>query len=140
MVRVWQDGACLAGGALGTGTTGLQHRLCHTFGGSFNTPHAETHAILLPHSVAFNATAAPEGSRKLADAMGVNDAAVGLFELAKTVGAPVALKDIGMAYADLDKAARIATETPIDNPRPVSADDVRALLENAFHGRIPTTV
>lgn len=133
-------GACLAGGSLGTGTTSLHHRLCHTFGGTFNTPHAETHTILLPHCVAYNATATPDGTRRLAEAMGVEDAAVGIFELAKTLGAPTALKDIGIREVDLDKAAAIATESPVNNPEPVTTLRVRGLLENAFHGNLPRPV
>ena len=133
-------GACLAGGALGTGTTGLHHRLCHTFGGTFNTPHAETHTILLPHSVAYNAAATPAGAGKIADAMGVDDAATGIFELAKTIGVPTALKDIGVKRTDLDEAAAVATETPVNNPEPVTKERVRALLENAYHGRAPQPV
>lgn len=133
-------GACLAGGSLGTGTTSLHHRLCHTFGGTFNTPHAETHTILLPHCVAYNASATSEGTAKLADAMGVENAAMGIFELAKTVGAPTALKDIGIQEQDLDKAAQIATESPVNNPEPVTTERVRKLLENAFHGHPPSAI
>lgn len=131
-------GACLAGGSLGTGTTSLHHRLCHTFGGTFNTPHAETHTILLPHCVAYNAAATADGTRKLAEAMGVEDAAIGLFELAKAVGAPTALKDIGIQESDLDKAAAIATETPVNNPEPVTTARITKLLENAYHGHTPS--
>lgn len=131
-------GACLAGGSLGTGVTSLHHRLCHTFGGSFNTPHAETHTILLPHCVAYNASSTAEGTRELAEAMGVEDPALGLFELAKEVGAPTALKEIGIKEGDLDQAAAIATETPVNNPEPVTTARVRQLLDNAFHGRPPT--
>lgn len=130
-------GACLAGGSLGTGTTSLHHRLCHTFGGTFNTPHAETHTILLPHCVAYNAEATAEGTRKLAEAMGVDNAAVGIFKLAKTLGAPTALKDIGILEADLDKAAAAATETPVNNPEPVTQERVRALLQRAWAGDEP---
>lgn len=130
-------GACLAGGSLGTGTTSLHHRLCHTFGGTFNTPHAETHTILLPHCVAYNAAATAEGTRRLAEAMGVEDAALGIFELAKTVGAPTALKDIGIQEADLDKAAAVATETPVKNPEPVTKERIRALLQRAWAGEAP---
>lgn len=130
-------GACLAGGSLGTGTTSLHHRLCHTFGGSFNTPHAETHTILLPHCVAYNAGATAEGMRKLADAMGVEDAALGIFELAQTVGAPTALKEIGIKESDLDKATAVATETPVNNPEPVIPERVRALLQRAWAGESP---
>ena len=130
-------GACLAGGSLGTGTTSLHHRLCHTFGGIFNTPHAETHTILLPHCVAYNAAATVTGTQKLADAMGVENAAVGIFELAKTLGAPTALRDIGIREIDLDKAAAVATETPVNNPEPVTKERVRELLQRAWAGEIP---
>jgi len=135
-----QYGACLAGATLGTGTTGLHHRLCHTFGGTFNTPHAETHTILLPHSVAYNAAAARIGTARVAEAMGVQDAARGIFDLAGTVGAPRALKDIGVKESDLDVAVAIATATPLSNPEPVTATRIRALLENAFHGHPPGAV
>ena len=53
------------------------------------------------------------------------------------VGAKVALKDIGMREADLDRAADLATQNPFYNPAPVTRDGVRALLDNAFHGRRP---
>ena len=130
-------GACLAAAALGTGTTGLHHRLCHTFGGTFNTPHAETHTILLPHSVAYNASARPEATRRIAEALGVGDAATGLFELAGNLGAPTALKDIGIEEADLDEAAAVALEKPVNNPEPVTRERIRALLDNAWRGHPP---
>ena len=38
----------------------LHHKLCHTLGGTFDLPHAETHAVVLPHAIAYNAPAAPE--------------------------------------------------------------------------------
>lgn len=132
-------GASMAGAALGTGTTGLHHRLCHTFGGTFGMPHAETHAILLPHSVAFNAHAASKGTRRVASAMGVNDAALGIYELSKALGAPQALRDIGVAETDLDNAADVTCEAPIDNPETVTRPKVRTLLQNAYLGLPPDT-
>ena len=133
-------GASLAGAALGTGATGLHHRLCHTFGGTFNTPHAETHTVLLPHSVAYNAGARPEATRRIAGALGVSDAAIGLYDLAGNLGAPIALKDIGVRETDLDEAAAVTVEKPVNNPEPVTRERVRALLENAFHGHPPARV
>ena len=133
-------GACLAGASLGTGVTSLHHRLCHTFGGTFNTPHAETHTILLPHSVAYNAKATAEGTAKLADALGVENVAIGLMDLAKAVGAPTSLQEIGIAETDLDKAAEVATENPLNNPEPVTRERIRALLGNAYHGYTPAGV
>ena len=133
-------GACLAGGSLGTGTTSLHHRLCHAFGGLLNSPHAETHAILLPHCVAYNAAAAAEGTRKVAEAMKVPDAAIGIYELASVVAAPTALQHIGIDYNDLDKIVALVMEAPPENPEPVTKIRLRALLEYAYHGREPQSI
>jgi alcohol dehydrogenase class IV len=130
-------GACLAGAALGTGTAGLHHRLCHTLGGSFNTPHAETHAILLPHTVAHNAMAVAAQTRRVAEAIGVADAAQGIYELARKLGAKVALEDVGFRPADLERAVDITLEQPFPNPAPVTRAGLLRLLTNACHGRPP---
>ena len=41
-------GAWLGGISLGAVGMALHHKLCHTLGGTFNLPHAETHTIILP--------------------------------------------------------------------------------------------
>ena len=46
-------GAWLCGTVLGGVGMSVHHKLCHTLGGMLDLPHADTHAILLPHSVAF---------------------------------------------------------------------------------------
>lgn len=110
----WLGGACL--GAVGMA---IHHKLCHTLGGTFNLPHAEMHTIVLPHSVAYNRTAAPEAMAKIARALGAEDAAKGLYDLAKSLGVPVALSEIGMPEEGLEKAATLATQNPYFNPRPI---------------------
>lgn len=130
-------GACLAGAALGSGSTGLHHRLCHALGGAFNTPHAETHAILLPHSVACSAQVAPDAARRIAQALGAAAPAKGLYDLARTLGRVAALKDLGVRPTDLDEVAALAMEKPLNTPEPLSREQVRALLENAYQGRAP---
>jgi maleylacetate reductase len=47
------------------------------------------------------------------------------------------LKDIGMPADGLDRAARLATEHPYDNPRPIEYAGVRQLIEHAYHGTRP---
>ncbi len=130
-------GAWLAGAALGAVSMGLHHKLCHTLGGSFNLPHAEVHTVILPHATAYNRAAVPEVMRIIAAGLGAKDAAQGLYDLAKSIGAPLALKDIGMPEDGLDRAAQLATENPYYNPRPVEYEAVRKLLEDAYHGRRP---
>ena len=130
-------GAWLCGTVLGNVGMALHHKLCHTLGGSFNLPHAETHTIVLPHALAYNAAAAPEAMRVIAEALNGASAAQAVFDLAKTNGAPVALKDIGMREADLDKACDIAIRNQYPNPRPLERHALRQLLQDAFEGRRP---
>jgi maleylacetate reductase len=130
-------GAWLAGASLGAVSMGLHHKLCHVLGGSFNLPHAQTHAIILSHVINFNREAASEAIGQLATALGVSDAARGIFDLTVSLGVPTALRDIGMREQDLDWAAEIAVLTPYANPAPVTQAGVRRLLDDAFYGRFP---
>jgi maleylacetate reductase len=132
-----QYGAWLAGTVLGNVGMAIHHKLCHTLGGTFNLPHAETHTIVLPHAMEFNRDAAPEAMRTAAEALGGRDAAQAAYDLAERLGTPLALKDIGMPADGLDRAATLATENPYYNPRPVEYSGVRQLLENAFWGKRP---
>jgi alcohol dehydrogenase class IV len=133
-------GAWLAGIALGSVGMALHHKLCHTLGGSFNLPHAEVHTIVLPHAAAYNAAAAPDAMVRVARALGAGDAAGALYDLAVSLGAKTALRDIGMREDDLDKAAEIATRNPYYNPRRVDQAAIRTLLDDAYHGRRPRSV
>jgi maleylacetate reductase len=130
-------GACLAGLVLGSVGMSLHHKLCHTLGGSFNTPHAETHAIMIPYVTAYNIGAAPDAKARLAAALGTTEVAAALQRLATQVGAPRTLQELGLKYEDLDRAADIATRTPYFNPRPVTRDSIRRLLEDAWQGVLP---
>ena len=130
-------GAWLCGSALGSVAMALHHKLCHVLGGTFGLPHAETHAIILPHATAFNASAAPAAMATIARALGVASAAGGLHRLALSLGAPTALRDIGMPESGLDEAADIAVANPYPNPRPLDRAGIRQLLDDAFFGRPP---
>lgn len=132
-------GAWLCGACLGSVGMSLHHKLCHTLGGSFDLPHAETHTIVLPHAVAYNAGAAPEAMSRIARALGSDDAAGGLHDLARAVGAPLALADIGLQESDIDRATQIATSNPYWNPREIEAEGIHRLLSDAFAGRRPTS-
>ncbi|SAL60890.1 iron-containing alcohol dehydrogenase [Caballeronia terrestris] len=131
-------GAWLCGAVLGSVGMALHHKLCHTLGGTFNLPHAETHTIVLPHALAYNRDAAPQAMKRIARALGTTDAAQGAFDLARNNGAPTALKDIGFKENDIDIALDIALKNPYWNPRPLERAPLRALLEAAYEGRAPT--
>jgi len=42
-----------------------------------------------------------------------------------------------MKESDLDPAADIAVQNPYYNPRAITRDGIRVLLQNAFEGRRP---
>ena len=130
-------GAWLAGAALGAVGMSLHHKLCHVLGGTFNLPHADTHTIVLPHAVAFNAPAAPEAMVRVAGALGAEEAATGLATLARGLGAPTALRDIGMPEDGIEEAADIATRNPYANPRAVERTAIRDLIKRAWAGEAP---
>ena len=116
----------------------LHHKLCHVLGGAFGLPHAETHTVILPHAAAYNASAAPAALDRVARALGAHGAAGALFDLAAMNGAPTSLRQIGMSQSDLDKAADAALQSAYWNPRPIERDPIRALLDDAYHGRRPS--
>jgi maleylacetate reductase len=130
-------GAWLCGAVLGAVGTALHHKLCHVLGGTWNLPHAETHTVILPHAMAYNYAAARAAMQAAERALDVPQAAQGIYDLMKSLGAPLALKDIGMPETGLDRAAELATQQPYFNPRPVERAGIRALLDAAFHGRRP---
>lgn len=130
-------GAWLAGVALGSAGMALHHKLCHVLGGSFNLPHAETHAIVLPHATRHNRDAAPEAMARIARALGASDAPQGLYDLQATLGVKMALRDIGMPKEGVERAARLACASPYPNPCPVDYESVCALLLAAYEGRQP---
>lgn len=137
-------GAWLCGTVLGNVGMALHHKLCHTLGGSFNLPHAEVHTVVLPHAIAFNASAVPEALARIGRALGLagsTSAAAALFDLARDNGAPVSLREIGMQASDLDRAADMAVSNPYANPREITAaarPAIRQLLQDAFDGVRPT--
>lgn len=133
-----QYGACLAGMVLGTVGMALHHKLAHVLGGSFRLPHAALHAVLLPHVAQFNATAAAEAMTPVARALHADHGPQALYDLAVTLKAPTALKDIGMREQDLDRAADVATSSVSFNPRPFNRREIRLLLQAAYDGGATT--
>lgn len=127
-------GAWLCGTVLGQVGMALHHKLCHVLGGSFNLPHAETHAVMLPYTIAFNAPAVGNLLDPLRELFGSQDIGRGLAGFADNVGAPRRLSSLGMRETDLELAADIALSAPYWNPRPLIRDEILGLLRRAWAG------
>lgn len=133
-------GAWLCGICLGTTTMSLHHKLCHALGGSFNLPHAETHTILLPHTVAYNTPAIPEPTKDLLEVLpdADGDSIKGLNLLLDRLGVKRALKEYGMKEDDIEKAAAITMKHPYANPRKVELEKIQELIRRAWAGEPAT--
>ena len=118
---------------------GLHHKLCHALGGAFNLPHAQTHAVILPHATAYTAAAAPEAMRSIAYAISAKNAPQGLFDLIRTIGAGTSLRDLGMPESGIDHAADLTVANAYWHPRPIEREAVRALIARAWAGDPPRT-
>ena len=135
--RALLEGAWLAGTCLGTVGMGLNHKLCHTLGGSFGLPHSPTHTVVLPHAMAYNSTAVPETMSRIAAALGALDAPQAVFDLITSAGGPTNLAELGFTEAHVDRCVDLATAKSYPNPAPVTADGIRTLLHSAIQGSRP---
>lgn len=133
-------GAWLAGSAFATAGSGLHHKICHALGGAFDLPHAETHAIVLPHVTDFNLAALPDLERTVSERLAAAGVAAQgvtaqLAELVRRVGAPTALASVGLDRDDLDRAVELAfAKVPAENPRPMVREEMAALIAAALDG------
>ncbi len=130
-------GAWLAGAALAVAGNGIHHQVCHVLGGAFGLDHGGMNAVILPHAVRFVTPAVPVEMARVAAALGAEDAAIGCYRLARRVGAPASLAELGMAEADLDRAAELCAGHVAERPRPAGIEDLRALLGAAHAGQPP---
>jgi len=129
-------GAWLCGTCLGAVGMSIHHKLCHALGGAFDLPHAETHTVILPHALAYNAPAVSQALDKLTPVLG-DDPAHALFQLARQIGAAPSLRALGMPDGRIDEVVDQIFAHPYWNPRPLERSAVRTLIERAYIGAPP---
>ncbi len=129
------EGAALAGRCLMNAGAGVHHGLAQLLGGRTGISHGLANALLLPHAMRFNAVAVPNELARIGAALGDPDDPAGAVErLVARLGLPERLSDAGVEEADLDAVARLSQSSAVvrANPRPVTEDDARMILEAAF--------
>lgn len=131
-------GAYLAAVSFASAGSGMHHKLCHVLGGTFNLPHAQTHATVLPYVLAFNATDAPEAGKRIAAAFGSTTALGGRQNLRTKLDDPRALDDYGFTADGIAEAVEISLPAiPANNPRKVTAENLTELFQAALTGEDP---
>jgi alcohol dehydrogenase class IV len=129
------EGAALGGRCLQNGRMGIHHGLSQLVGGRTGIPHGLANAIILPHAIRYNAAAVPEAVARIGNAIGAaGDPAAALTELVRGMGLPIQLSECGVTEDDLDAVARLSQSNfgVQSNPRPVSEQDAREVLQAAF--------
>jgi maleylacetate reductase len=124
-------GACHGGAALAGAGLGLAHALAQALGGRYGAPHGALNALCLPPALRFNAPVAGDALARLAAALETDDAAARAEELAR-LGGFRRLRDLGIPPDAPEAVAEavVARAGARANPRPVTPDDVVALLRS----------
>lgn len=134
-------GAYLAAVSFASAGSAMHHKICHVLGGTFDLPHAPTHATVLPYVLAFNMSHAPEAADRIAAAFGSSTALEGLQQLRRVLDAPQRLSDLGFTAEGIPEAVEIALAAiPADNPRLVTQENLSELLTAALNGDDPHTL
>lgn len=133
----------VAGMAFSNVGLGLVHGMAHPLGALFDIPHGVANAVLLPTVMEFNMPCCIAKYRRIAEAMGVDTAAMNddeaaqaacdaVKQLSQTVGIPATLTELGITENDIPALTAQALEdvcTP-GNPRPVTDEDVTGIYRS----------
>jgi maleylacetate reductase len=127
------EGAMHAGAALGGSMLALGHAMAQALGGRYGLPHGAMNALALPAALRFNSEVAPEAVRRFGEALGTDDPAGRVEELAK-LGGFERLRDFGVPEEDLPEIALATIERAgaKANPRQASAQEVEELLNKIY--------
>lgn len=130
------SGAYLAALSFASAGSGLHHKICHVLGGLLDLPHAQTHAVVLPHVVRFNTPYLPASETDLRALWGGEDAASGLEALCERLGVPHALSELGMDSADIERVADavLVAAQGVRNPAPLTKESLVGLISDAWRG------
>jgi alcohol dehydrogenase len=125
--------SCQAGMAISWAMLGCCHALAHACGGWREVPHGVANAILLPHCLEYNRPVAETRWWTLADAMGA-DPVKGVAALARRIGLPTRLSEVGVTESDLEPLAEsaILDGSIYTNPREATLEELAEILRAAY--------
>jgi maleylacetate reductase len=127
------EGAMHAGMALGGSMLALGHAMAQALGGRYGLPHGAMNALALPAALRFNAEVARAEVARFGEALGADDPASRVEELAR-LGGFERLRDFGVPQEELGDiaAATVQRAGAKANPRAASAAEVEQLLRSIW--------
>ncbi len=142
-------GACLAGQAFANAPVAAVHALAYPLGGHFHIPHGLSNALVLVHVMNFNlshsANLYAELAPSISDSINLDGSNVQIAQalidfiagLIKQLQLPVTLAALGIQESDIDtlaKDAMLQTRLLVNNPKPVTLEDVKQIYRQAHEG------
>jgi alcohol dehydrogenase len=132
--------------SLGNVGGGINTATAHHVGGIFDVPHGDANAIMLPHSMRFNAEASADRQALIAQAMGIDTAGMSdhsaamaaadaVEDLRNSLGLPGRLRDVGVPEEGLEliAAATLQDRSLATNPTPVTdAGPIMSVLRSSW--------
>jgi alcohol dehydrogenase class IV len=138
-------GSLYGGLCLGPVNTAAVHALAYPLGGRFHIAHGVSNALLLPHVMRFNFSAAPERFAEIATALGrprqssahaqAEHGVQWLSQLSRDCGVPQTLSELNIPSAAIPSLARSAmqvTRLLQNNLRPLAETDAIDIYEAAY--------
>jgi len=127
------EGGMHSGMALGSSMLALGHAIAQALGGRYGLPHGAMNALALPAALRFNAEVAPDAVRRFGEALGTDDPAARVEELAR-LGGLERLRDFGVPKEELADVAEAAAGRAGNqaNPRPATPSEIHALLRSIY--------
>lgn len=127
------EGAMHAGAALAGAGLGLGHAMAQALGGRYGLPHGGLNAVCMPPALRFNEPVAGGEIARFGEALGTDDPAGRLEELAALAGY-TRLGELGVPPQELPEVAEaVAVRNGAKaNPRPASPAEILALLESVW--------
>ena len=130
-------GTWLCSNCASTIPVSFHHKIVHTLGGSFKLPHAETHTMILPHSLAFLLPLASDKAKvRLAEILNdtEGDPVRGMNNFYKELNLRKPLKEFGMKEEQIEKGAELFYVNPYIYRREPTKAEVKEIIRRAWSG------
>ncbi len=138
-------GSLYGGMCLGPVNTAAVHALAYPLGSDHGVAHGVSNAVMLPHVLDFNLQAMPERYAAIARSLGVAEGGseldvarrgvAAIRDLLARCGMPTGISQLGVQESALDLLVAAAMQVQRllkQNPRDVTAEDVRDIYRRAF--------
>jgi len=144
--KYMSEGALIAGIAFGNASVTAVHALAYPLGMRFHVPHGVANGLLLPYVMECNLSANLTKFAVIAKMLGVETSEISLQKAAKKgvlavkalaadIGIPTRLRNLGVPCEALEEMAVATMDIErilVNNPKPLTLDDVRRIWQNAW--------